>query len=94
VFFDPDQFEQLKKIETSTQKGFGTVVSILPGRIIVLQTTPGTPSAKSGISAGDEILAVNGYAIDRLDLDQIVGLLGQSDNSRRGCMCGVQATSV
>ena len=45
VFFDPEQFEQLKKIETSTQKGFGTVVSILPGRIIVLQTTPGTPSA-------------------------------------------------
>src|SRR6266404_4880346 len=78
VFFDPGQFEQLKKIETSTQKGFGTVVSILPGRIIVLQTTPGTPSAKSGMSPGDEILAVNGYAIDRLDLDQIVGLLGQS----------------
>jgi carboxyl-terminal processing protease len=78
VFFDPGQFEQLKKIETSTQKGFGTVVSILPGRIIVLQTTPGTPSAKSGIAPGDEILAVNGYAIDRLDLDQIVGLLSQS----------------
>jgi len=78
VFFDPNQFEQLKKIETSTQKGFGTVVSILPGRLIVLQTTPGTPSAKSGISPGDEILAVNGYAIERLDLDQIVSLLSQS----------------
>jgi carboxyl-terminal processing protease len=78
VFFDPDQFEQLKRIESSTQKGFGTVVSILSGRIIVLQTTPGTPSAKSGMSPGDEILAVNGYAIDRLDLDQIVGLLGQA----------------
>src|SRR5437667_4448089 len=78
VFFDPDQFEQLKKIESSTQKGFGTVVSILPGRLIVLQTTPGTPSAKSGMSPGDEILAVNGYSIDRLDLDQIVSLLGQA----------------
>ena len=78
VFFDPGQFEQLKKMETSTQKGFGSVVSILPGRIIVLQTPPGTPSAKSGMAPGDEILAVNGYAIDRLDLDQIVGLLGQS----------------
>ena len=48
VFFDPGQFDQLKKMETSTQKGFGSVVSILPGRIIVLQTLPGTPSAKSG----------------------------------------------
>ena len=43
VFFDPGQFEQLKQLEKSTRKGFGTVVSILPGRVIVLQTLPGTP---------------------------------------------------
>src|SRR6202521_679962 len=49
VFFDPQQFEQLKQLETSTRKGFGSVVSVLPGRVIVLQTTPGTPSAKSGM---------------------------------------------
>src|SRR5262250_3150915 len=72
VFFDPGQFEQLKKMETSTQKGFGSVVSILPGRIIVLQTLPGTPSAKSGMAPGDEILAINGYAIDRLDMEQMI----------------------
>jgi carboxyl-terminal processing protease len=78
VFFDPGQFDQLKKMETSTQKGFGSVVSILPGRIIVLQTLPGTPSAKSGMAPGDEILAINGYAIDRLDTDQMIALLTQS----------------
>jgi len=49
VFFDPQQFEQLKQLETSTRKGFGSVVSVLPGRVIVLQTLPGTPSAKSGV---------------------------------------------
>src|SRR5262249_17936820 len=63
VFFDPDQFEQLKKMESSTQKGFGSIVSLLPGRVIVLQTLPGTPSAKSGLAAGDEIVAINGYVI-------------------------------
>ena len=78
VFFDPGQFDQLRKLETSTQKGFGSVVSILPGRIIVLQTLPGTPSAKSGMAPGDEILAINGYAIDRLDMEQMVALLTQS----------------
>src|SRR4051812_15433379 len=78
VFFDPGQFDQLKKMETSTQKGFGSVVSLLPGRIIVLQTLPGTPSAKSGIAPGDEILAINGYAVDPLDIDQMVALLTQS----------------
>lgn len=78
VFFDPGQFEQLQRLQNSTQKGFGSVVSILPGRVIILQTLPGTPSAKSGISPGDEVLAVNGYRLDRLDMDQIVQLLSQS----------------
>ena len=78
VFFDPGQFEQLKKMEASTQKGFGSVVSLLPGRVIVLQTLPGTPSAKAGLLPGDEILAVNGYIIGQLDTEQITQLLTQS----------------
>src|SRR5437899_3385635 len=43
VFFDPCQFDQLKMFDTSTQKGFGSVVSILPGRIIVMHTLIGIP---------------------------------------------------
>ena len=78
VFFDPGQFEQVKQMQESTTKGFGTVVSLLPGRVIVLQATPGTPSGRSGIAPGDEILAVNNIRIDRLDTDQITQLLGES----------------
>lgn len=78
VFFDPDQFQQLQKLQTSTQKGFGTVVSLLPGRVIVLQTLPGTPSAKAGLAPGDEILGINGYQISRLDLEQLQQLLTQA----------------
>ena len=78
VFFDPGQFEQLKQMQQSTTKGFGSVVSILPGRVIVLQATPGTPSARSGIAPGDEILAINGLRLDRLDLDQLVEVLSES----------------
>ena len=65
-------------MEESTQKGFGSVVSLLPGRVIVLQAQPGTPSARSGLSPGDEILAINGYEISRLDLEQLTQLLSQS----------------
>src|SRR5581483_10050839 len=74
-FFDPGQFEQLKKMQASTQKGFGSVVSLLPGRVIVLQTLPGTPSAKAGLAPGDEILGINGYIINRLDMEQLTELL-------------------
>jgi len=78
VFFDPDQYGQLKQMETSTRKGFGTVVSILPGRVMVLQTLPNTPSSRAGMMPGDEILAVNNYRLDRLEFDQIVQLLNES----------------
>jgi carboxyl-terminal processing protease len=78
VFFDPGQFQQLRELEKSTRKGFGTVVSLLPGRVIILQTMPGTPSERSGLTPGDEVLAINGIPLNRLDVDQLVQLLSQA----------------
>ena len=40
VFFDPGQFDQLRQMESSTQKGFGSVVSVLPGRVVVPLSQP------------------------------------------------------
>jgi carboxyl-terminal processing protease len=82
IFFDPDQNDQLKQMENSERKGFGTVVSVLPGRVIVLQALPGSPSAKSGLQPGDEIVAVNGVVLARLEFEQIVGFLGESHQHR------------
>jgi carboxyl-terminal processing protease len=82
IFFDPDQNEQLKQMENSERKGFGTVVSVLPGRVIILQAMAGTPSAKAGLQPGDEIVAVNGVELARLDFEQIVGYLGESHQHR------------
>ena len=65
-------------MESSTQKGFGSIVSLVPGRVVMLQTLPGTPSAKSGLMPGDEIMAINNYVIGRLDMDQLTELLGES----------------
>src|SRR6516165_5437464 len=78
IFFDPGQFQQLQEMERSEQKGFGTVVSVLPGRVIILQTMPGSPSEKSGLTAGDEILAINNIPLARLELDQLIALMTQA----------------
>src|SRR5271170_7314578 len=86
IFFDPDQNEQLKQMENSERKGFGMVVSVLPGRVIVLQAQPGTPSANAGLQPGDEIVAVNGVVLARLEFDQIVGYLGESHHHRAQLM--------
>jgi carboxyl-terminal processing protease len=71
VFFNRDQYEQLKEMETSTRKGFGSIVSVLPGRVIVLQTMLNSPSARAGLQPGDEIIAINGIALSRFDLEQM-----------------------
>jgi carboxyl-terminal processing protease len=78
AFLDPEQFRSLKDMQQSVQKGFGSVVSLAPGRVVVLQTLPGTPSARAGLAAGDEIIEINGYRIDRLELEQLVELLRES----------------
>ena len=62
----------------SVSKGFGSVVSVLPGRVIILQTQSGSPSQRAGLLPGDEILAVNDIPLARLDFDQFLELLGAS----------------
>jgi carboxyl-terminal processing protease len=78
VFLDPQQTEQLQEMEKSERKGFGSVVSVLPGRVIILQTLPGTPSARAGLAAGDEILVINNYPLSRLTFEQLVQLLTEA----------------
>lgn len=78
VFFDREQFEQLRELERSVTKGFGTIVSLLPGRVIILQTMPGSPSQKAGLAPGDEIVAINHIPLAFLDLEQLLQLLSQA----------------
>jgi carboxyl-terminal processing protease len=78
IFFDPDNFKQLQEMETSVRRGFGTIVSLLPGRVIILQVQAGSPSARAGLQPGDSIIAINSIALAQLDTDQLVGLLGQA----------------
>ncbi len=86
AFLDRDQYERLQEMRTSTEKGFGSVVSLLPGRVIVLQTLPGSPSARSGLSPGDEIVVINRYPLAPLTIHQLVSLLGQSRQDRAELM--------
>lgn len=78
VFFNRDQYQQLQEMEHSESKGFGSIVNVLPGRVIVLQAMPGTPSARAGLSPGDEIVAVNNIALAALSFDQLVPFLTES----------------
>ncbi len=93
VFFDPDQYEQLQQMERSVSKGFGSVVSVLPGRVIVLQTLNGSPSQKSGLAPGDEIVAINRIGLAGLDLEQLVQLLSYTRQHKADLLVRRQGTA-
>jgi carboxyl-terminal processing protease len=78
AFLDPQQFESLKEMQRSTEKGFGSVVSLNDGRVFVLQTLPESPSMRAGLAPGDQIVGINGYQIAALTQVQLVALLSQS----------------
>lgn len=86
AFLDPEQLESLREMQRSTEKGFGSVVNLLPGRVIVLQTLPGSPSARAGIAPGDEILVLNGRPLAQLPVEQLVPVLARARQGRAQLM--------
>ncbi|HUY14803.1 MAG TPA: S41 family peptidase [Terriglobia bacterium] len=75
AFFDRDQFEALQQQTRGEAVGFGSILFVKPGKILVLETAQGSPSWRAGLSPGDEITAINGTRIARLDLNSLVRLL-------------------
>ncbi len=86
AFLDPGQFESLKEMQRSTEKGFGSVVNLLPGRVIVLQTLAGSPSARAGIAPGDELVILNGRPLTQMPVEQLVAVLSESRRDRTQLM--------
>ncbi len=86
AFLDPGQFESLKEMQRSTEKGFGSVLNLLPGSVIVLQTLAGSPSARAGIAPGDELVVLNGRPLTQMPVEQLVAVLSESRKDRTQLM--------
>jgi len=82
AFFDPAQFEQLREQTRGKVRGFGSILYVQPGKVMVLQTAEGSPSRRAGLGPGDEIVEVNGQRLDRLDLQGLVELLSRARTQR------------
>lgn len=85
-FFDPEQFEQLRQFTQGKARGFGSVLYVQPGKVLVLQAAEGSPAHRAGLGPGDEIVSVNGTRVDRLDLQSLIEHLqrARSQTARLG----------
>jgi carboxyl-terminal processing protease len=75
AFFDRDQFEALQQQTRGQTLGFGSILYVQPGKVLVLETAQGSPSARAGLGPGDEIVTVNGQRLADLDIDSLIALL-------------------
>ena len=78
AFFDRDQFELLQQQARGEALGFGSVLYVTPGKVLILQTAQGSPSWRAGLGPGDEIVEINGTRVSRLDFQSLVELLQRS----------------
>ena len=78
AFFDQQQFEALQEQTRGESMGFGSILYVQPGKVLVLQTAQGSPSWRAGLGPGDQIVKINGQRVDSLDFDSLIQLLRSS----------------
>ncbi len=78
AFFDHDQFLMLQQQARGEALGFGSILYVTPGKVLVLQTAEGSPSFRAGLGPGDNIVSINGQRVDRLSFEDLVELLRSS----------------
>ena len=78
AFLDRDQFDLLQQQARGESVGFGSVLYVSLRKVLILQTAQGSPSFRAGLAPGDEIVAINGERVDRLDFQSLVELLKSS----------------
>ena len=74
-FLDKSEFAQMQDLTSDQYGGVGLEVEEDNGAFVVVSPIDGTPAAKAGIQPGDQLLQVNGTALDGLSLDQASDLM-------------------
>lgn len=77
-FFNPQQFQALQEQARGNTLGFGSILYVSPGKVVVLQTAENSPAWRAGLGPGDEIVSVNGQRIAQLDFESLIELLERS----------------
>ncbi len=78
AFLDREQFELMQQQARGESIGFGSILYVSAAKVVILQTTQGSPSFRAGLAPGDEIVAINGERVDRLDFQSLIDLLKSS----------------
>lgn len=65
------EYSELQDDTEGATTGIGIEVARTGNAVVVVRVMPGSPAVRDGLAAGDQILAIDGVALDRLELHDI-----------------------
>ena len=74
-YLDAEEYRDIRISTTGSYTGIGIEVSEVGGAVTVVTPIAGSPAARSGIRSGDQIIAVDGIAVESHNLQQTIGQL-------------------
>ena len=84
-YLDADEYRDIRISTSGSYTGIGIEVSEVDGAIRVITPIAGSPAARSGIRSGDEIVAVDGVAVEPDDLQATIDRM----RGRRGSQVSI-----
>ena len=81
-YLDASEYRDIRISTTGSYTGIGIEVDEVGGNIMVITPIAGSPAARSGIRSGDQIVAVDGIAIDPGNLRDTIRRLRGSAGSK------------
>ena len=81
-YLDAKEYRDIRVSTTGSYTGIGIEVDEVDGAVTVVAPIAGSPAARAGIRSGDEIVAVDGSAIEAGDLRQTIAHLRGNAGSR------------
>jgi len=81
-YLDADEYRDIRISTTGSYTGVGVEVGEADGIIKVITPIAGSPAARSGIRSGDQIIAVDGIAVETDRLQETIGRMRGRPGSR------------
>lgn len=71
AFFDPEEAEQLERVEEGEFVGIGVQIDYTTGRPVIVTAIDDSPAKEAGIRSDDVILEIDGEATDGMTPEQV-----------------------
>jgi len=81
-YLDADEYRDIRISTTGSYTGIGVEIAEIDGAIKVITPITGSPAARSGIRGGDQIVAVDGVAVETDRLQETIGRMRGQPGSK------------